>query len=122
MFQIPNYDPHSGENRFRFTLPRRWWFHRRHYSIPYLQYVPLHVMQEARKSDAPVQLQDICKAVGERAAARAVARLNQPEIAALSQAWFEASAVSLGESVASLNSLKGTGRPSRQDSSSRATG
>lgn len=102
MYKIPNYDPKSSINRFPFEAPkRRWWQLRRRYSIPLLQFVPLEVMREAKKSDKPLQLVEILTLIGETASAKAVGRLNQPEIAHLEHAWLEASAVGLGESSAS---------------------
>lgn len=102
MFEIPNFSPRDPENRFEFRVPRRrWWQFRTAYSIPKLQYVPLETMRKAREADKPLQLAEICRVIGEPAAARAIHRLNQPEIAHLERAWLEASAVGLGESAAS---------------------
>lgn len=121
MFQIPNHDPKDRINRFFFRVPRRRIWHRREYSIPYLHYVPLDVMREARKADKPMQMHDVCVAIGEKAAARAIGRLNQPEIRALEVAWLEGSMVTLGESAASSNSSNSSGRPSARTSSASAT-
>jgi hypothetical protein len=102
MFKIPNYSPNDPVNRFEFEAPRRhWWQLRRKFSIPMLHYVPLDIMRKARGVDKPLQLQEIAKLIGEPAAARAIARLNQPEINALERAWMEATRVSLGELAAS---------------------
>lgn len=101
MFAVPNYSPKSSVNRFKFAVPRRWFWQRRVYSFPLLQFVPLDVMREAKKADKPLQLVEILNLINERAAARAVLRLNQPEVAALEHGWLEASAVGLGESSAS---------------------
>lgn len=102
MFQIPNYDPRHKINRFEFKAPRRrLWHFRSVFSIPLLQYVPLETMRKARSADAPLQLAEVARVIGEPAAARAIMRLNQPEIKALERAWLEASAVGLGELAAS---------------------
>lgn len=116
MFQVPNYDPKASVNRFSFTVPRRWFWQRSVFSFPFLQFVPLEVMKAAKKADKPMQLVEILNLIQEPAAARAVTRLNQPEIAALEHAWLEASAVGLGESSASSNSSNSSERQSQQTS------
>lgn len=103
MFEVPNYDPKVSVNRFSFAVPRRWFWQRRVYSFPKLQFIPLDVMREAKKADKPLQLVEILNLIGERDAARAIGRLNQPEIRALEVAWLESAAVGLGESSASSN-------------------
>jgi hypothetical protein len=103
MFQITNFDPKSAENRFEFQVPRRRPWHRPVESIPFLQYVPIAVMKRARDADKPMQLVEICELLGERRAAKAIRRLNQPEIAQLEKAWLDASVVGLGELTASLS-------------------
>lgn len=100
MFKVPDKDPKSRSNRFFFKLPRRW-FRRSTYSLPLLRYVPLDVMAEARKVEAPLQLQRVIELLGDRALMKAVGGLNQPEIAELSAAWMEASGINLGELNAS---------------------
>lgn len=105
MFQIPNYDPRDKANRFEFKVPRRkWWQFRSTYSLPLMQFVPLNVMKKAREVDKPLQLSEIALLIEEPAAARAIWRCNQPEVKALEQAWLEASAVGLGELLASSTS------------------
>lgn len=99
MFKVPDKDPKSRSNRFFFKVPRKWF--RATYSLPYLQFVPLGVMAEARQVDKPLQLQKIAVLLGENAAARAIGRLNQPEIRALEAAWLEGSGIDLGELIAS---------------------
>lgn len=102
MFEIPNYSPKDPLNRFQFKAPKRkLWHLRTVFSIPLLQYVPLETMRKAREADAPLQLAEIARVIGEPAAAKAIMRLNQPEIKALERAWLEASAVGLGELAAS---------------------
>lgn len=99
MFKVPDNDPKSRSNRFFFKVPRKWF--RATYSLPYLQYVPLDVMKEARGADRPLQLQEIAVMLGETAAAKAIGRLNQHEIAALEVGWMEWSGIDLGELTAS---------------------
>ncbi len=104
LFIVPNYDPRDDVNRFSFEVPRRhWWHFRTKFSLPFLQYVPLAVMRKAKADDKPLQLQEVAKLIGERAAARAIDRLNLNEIGALEKAWLEASAVGLGELAASTH-------------------
>ena len=117
MFHVPNYDPQASVNRFSFTVPRRWLWQRRVFSFPKLQFVPLEVMKAARDADKPMQLVEILNLINEPAAAKAVTRLNQPEIAALENAWLEASVVGLGESSASSNSVNSSERQSPRTSS-----
>lgn len=116
MFQVPNYDPKDSVNRFAFTVPRRWPWQRSKFSFPFLQFVPLEVMREAKSAEKPLQLVEILNLIREPAAAKAVTRLNQPEVAALEHAWLEASAVGLGESSASSNSSTSSERPSQPTS------
>lgn len=105
MFQVPNFDPKDAGNRFSFEVPRRrWWHWRTTFSVPRLHFVPLFLIREAAKADKPLQMYEVCTRLGERAAARAVARLNQPEIASLEKAWLDDSAVGLGELAASSDS------------------
>lgn len=99
MLEITNRDPKSAANRFHFRVPRRWF--RSHYSLPFLQYVPLDVMKQARSSDKPMQLQEIAELIGEPRTAKAIGRLNQLEIAELEIGWLEESGVDLGELRAS---------------------
>jgi hypothetical protein len=99
MFQIPDKDPKSKVNRFHFKVPRKWF--RSTYSLPYLQFVPLDVMKQARQVDKPLQLQEIAALLGEVKAAKAIGRLNQREIAALEAGWLEGSGLDLGELIAS---------------------
>lgn len=120
MFQVPNFDPKDRVNRFEFQVPRKWFWESGKASIPFLHFIPLHVMKKARDLDKPLQLAEIATLVGERRAARLIRRLNQPEIRALEVAWLDASAVGLGESAASLSSSKSSGRQSVPTSS--ATG
>ena len=104
-FQIPNYSPRDKENRFEFRVPRhRWWNLRRKYSLPLMQFVSLATMEKAKSAEKPLQLSEIARMLDEPAAARAIWRLNQPEIQALERAWLEASAVGLGELLASSTS------------------
>jgi hypothetical protein len=44
---------------------------------------------------------EVARAIGEPAAARAILRLNLPELSQLEHAWLDASAVGLGELSAS---------------------
>ena len=102
MYKVPNFSPKDPVNRFPFEVPRRhWWQFRTSYSIPLLHFVPLDIMQKAREVDKPLQLFEICRVIGEPKAAKAIRRLNQPEIGHLERAWLEASAVGLGEFAAS---------------------
>lgn len=117
MFHVPNFDPKASANRFSFTVPRRWLWQRKVFSFPMLQFVPLDVMVAAKTADKPLQLVEILNLIGEREAAKAVMRLNQPEIAVLEQGWLKASGVSLGESFASLNSSMSSGGQSQPTSS-----
>lgn len=116
MFHVPNYDPKASVNRFSFVAPRRWLWQRKVYSFPLLQFVPLEVMKAAKEADKPMQLAEILILIQEPAAARAVLRLNQPEIRALETAWLNASAVGLGESSASSNSSQSSERQSQPTS------
>lgn len=85
-------------------MPKRhWWQFRTRFSLPFLQYVPLAVMRKVKADDKPLQLQNIADLIGEPAAARAIGRLNLNEIGALEKAWLDASAVGLGELVASTD-------------------
>ena len=89
MFKVPNMDPKARANRFRFQVPRRHWWESGWSSLPFLHFVPLDVMSEARKVAPAEQLQRILELMGEDAAAKAVGRLNQPEVAVLTGRWTE---------------------------------
>lgn len=117
MFHVPNYDPQASVNRFSFTVPRRWFWQRRVFSFPFLQFVPLEVMKAAKAAEAPLQLVEILNLINEPTAAKAVGRLNQPEINALEHAWLEGSAVGLGELSASSNWSNSSGGQSPPTSS-----
>lgn len=102
VYKVPNLSPADRVNRFEFEVPRRhWWQFRTTFSIPFLQFVPIELIKEHRKADKPLQMTEIAKAIGEPAAARAILRLNLPELAQLEHAWLEESAVGLGELSAS---------------------
>jgi hypothetical protein len=117
MFHVPDADPKSPRNRFPFTVPRRKWWQRSKFSIPLMHLVPLTVMAEARRVDAPEQLGRILELMGEPVAVEAIGRLSQPEIRALEVAWLEASAPGLGELAASLSLSKSMRGPSEGISS-----
>lgn len=117
MFHVPDVDPKSPRNRFKFTVPRRKWWQRSQFSIPLTHVVPLTVMRQARLVDAPEQLGKILELLGETVAHEAIGRLSQPEIRALEVAWLEASAPGLGELAASLSLSTSTRGPSEAISS-----
>lgn len=102
MYKVPSFSPEDPVNRFEFELPRRkWWHFRTKFSLPKLQYIPLEVMREAAKAPAVEQAQQIIRLLGDPATARAIGRLNQPEMGAFMNQWVQESAVGLGESTAS---------------------
>lgn len=125
MFRVPDVDPASPQNRFKFTVPRRRWWQRSKFSIPLMHLVPLTVMREARQVEAPEQLGRILELMGETAAVEAVGWLSQPEIRALETAWLEASAPGLGELAASLSlstSMRGPSEAISSETDSDSTG
>lgn len=121
LFHVPDVNPKSPRNRFKFTVPRRKWWQRRKFSMPLMHLIPLTVMREARQADPPEQLGRILDLMGETVAFEAIGSLSQPEVRALQVAWLEASAPGLGELVASLSSSMSMRGPSGETSSATAS-
>jgi hypothetical protein len=97
MFVVPKVDLSDPSTLFQFEHDGET------YTIPYMQYIPLPVLEAAEKRGGVGHI-PVLEELGLLDAAAAWKTMSPFQIKKLTQAWTTESAASLGESPASTNS------------------